>query len=79
MDVINRSAELLVSQVGHLAFDIDRALLLMLLGNFYGLASSLADEKPQDDLPTKQKSGCEADWRWIFVIPFLIKIYPVFH
>ncbi|HED2890734.1 TPA: FliM/FliN family flagellar motor switch protein, partial [Citrobacter freundii] len=53
MDVINRSAELLVSQVGHLAFDIDRALLLMLLGNFYGLASSLADEKPQDDLPTK--------------------------
>lgn len=53
MDVINKSAELLVSQVGHLAFDIDRALLLMLLGNFYGLASSLADEKPQDDLPTK--------------------------
>ena len=53
MDVINRSAELLVSQVGHLAFDIDRALLLMLLGNFYGLASSLADEKSQDDLPTK--------------------------
>lgn len=53
MDVINKSAELLVSQVGHLAFDIDRALLLMLLGNFYGLASSLADEKSQDDLPTK--------------------------
>lgn len=53
MDVINKSAELLVSQVGHLAFDIDRALLLMLLGNFYGLASSLADEKSQDGLPTK--------------------------
>ena len=34
MDIINKNAELMVSQVGHLAFDIDRSLLLMLLGNF---------------------------------------------
>lgn len=56
MDVINKSADLLVSQVGHLAFDIDRSLLLMLLGNFYGLESSLADKNLQDDLPTKTET-----------------------
>lgn len=52
MDVTNKSAVLLMSQVGHLAFDIDRSLLMMLLGNFYGLDSSLR-ENAQDELPTK--------------------------
>lgn len=56
MDIVSKNNELLVSQVGHLAFDIDRALLLMLLGNFYGLESSLSDEEVQDDLPTKTET-----------------------
>lgn len=53
MDVINKNADLLVSQVGHLAFDIDRSLLLMLLGHFYGLDTSSADVRTSDTLPTK--------------------------
>lgn len=56
MDVTNKSAELMVSQVGHLAFDIDRSLLLMLLANFYGLESSLTDNHATDNLPTKTES-----------------------
>lgn len=56
MDVINKSAELIISQVGHLAFDIDRSLLLMLLGNFYGLESTLADKNTSNDLPTKTET-----------------------
>lgn len=53
MDIINKNAELMLSQVGHLAFDIDRSLLLMLLGNFYGLESTLADNISSDGVPTK--------------------------
>ncbi|HFZ8994053.1 TPA: FliM/FliN family flagellar motor switch protein [Citrobacter freundii] len=53
MDIVNKSADLLASQVGNLAFDIDRSLLLMLLGNFYGLETSLANDCHQDQLPTK--------------------------
>lgn len=53
MDVINKNADLLASQVGHLAFDIDRSLLLMLLGNFYGLDASLTEDNSSDHLPTK--------------------------
>lgn len=56
MDVINKNAELMVSQIGHLAFDIERTLLLMLLSNFYGLESTLADKSPHDDFPTKTES-----------------------
>lgn len=56
MDVINKSAELMISQIGHLAFDIDRALLLMLLSHFYGLEATLADHNPHDDFPTKTES-----------------------
>lgn len=56
MDIINKNAELMVSQVGHLAFDIDRSLLLMLLGNFYGLESSLEEAKAHNGLPTKTET-----------------------
>ncbi len=56
MDIINKNAELMVSQVGHLAFDIDRSLLLMLLGNFYGLESSLEEAKSHNGLPTKTET-----------------------
>ncbi|EEW8432912.1 FliM/FliN family flagellar motor switch protein [Escherichia coli] len=56
MDIINKNAEMMVSQVGHLAFDIDRSLLLMLLGNFYGLESSLEEAKAHNGLPTKTET-----------------------
>ncbi|POT58674.1 hypothetical protein C3432_12405 [Citrobacter amalonaticus] len=56
MDIINKNAELMISQVGHLAFDIDRSLLLMLLGNFYGLESTLADNSAADGVPTKTET-----------------------
>lgn len=56
MDVVNKSAELMVSQVGHLAFDIDRSLLLTLLGNFYGLEASLAEINSDDQAPTKTET-----------------------
>ncbi|EEZ0219946.1 TPA: hypothetical protein KKL32_003849, partial [Escherichia coli] len=56
MDIINKNAELMISQVGHLAFDIDRSLLLMLLGNFYGLESSLEEAKAHNGLPTKTET-----------------------
>lgn len=56
MDVINKNADLLSSQVGHLAFDIDRSLLLMLLGNFYGLETTLDDENSLEHLPTKTET-----------------------
>ncbi|CBG87013.1 FliM/FliN family flagellar motor switch protein [Citrobacter rodentium] len=56
MDVINKSAELMISQMGHLAFDIDRSLLLTLLGNFYGLDASLTEINSQDNLPTKTET-----------------------
>lgn len=39
MDVTNKNATLFTSEVGQLAFDIDRQLLLDLLSNFYGLDS----------------------------------------
>ncbi|GKX55764.1 hypothetical protein SOASR030_18760 [Leminorella grimontii] len=51
MDVTNKTAELMASQVGHLAFDIDRPLLLTLLSNFYGLEEARDDASP--DRPTK--------------------------
>lgn len=56
MDIINKNAELMVSRVGHLAFDIDRSLLLMLLGNFYGLESSLEEAKSHNGFPTKTET-----------------------
>lgn len=37
MDVHKKNADLLLSTVGSLAFDIDRPLLLTILNNFYGL------------------------------------------
>jgi flagellar motor switch protein FliM len=56
MDVVNKSADLMVSQVGHMAFDIDRSLLLTLLSNFYGLETALAEINVHDDLPTKTET-----------------------
>lgn len=52
MDVSNKTADLMASQVGHLAFDIDRPLLLTLLSNFYGLEEA-RDDSASPDLPTK--------------------------
>ncbi|MDI4590921.1 hypothetical protein E6C29_29200, partial [Klebsiella pneumoniae] len=37
-------------------FDIDRFLLLMLLGNFYGLESSLEEAKSHNGFPTKTET-----------------------
>lgn len=51
MDITNKTADLMASQVGHLAFDIDRSLLLTLLSNFYGLEEARDDASP--DRPTK--------------------------
>lgn len=57
MDVNNKTAELFNSDVGQLAFDIDRPLLLTLLGNFYGLEGSLDAESPEEnELPTKTET-----------------------
>ncbi|MCS2150680.1 FliM/FliN family flagellar motor switch protein [Scandinavium manionii] len=54
MDVSNKTAELFTSEVGQLAFDIDRPLLLTLLGNFYGLEEDLESESSEEHgLPTK--------------------------
>lgn len=50
MDVRNKSADVLASAIGNLAFDIDRPLLLTLLNNFYGLDAQI-DEKSQPDRP----------------------------
>ncbi len=65
MDIINKNAELMVSRVGHLAFDIDRSLLLMLLGNFYGLESSLEEAKSHNGFPTKTETRLKTASRWI--------------
>lgn len=51
MDVTNKTAELLISSIGHLAFDIDRPLLMTLLNNFYGLEETKDDDV--DKHPTK--------------------------
>lgn len=53
MDVHKKNAELLTSSVGHLAFDIDRPLLLKILNNFYGLEESLQENGQGEVLLTK--------------------------
>lgn len=57
MDVSNKTAELFTSEVGQLAFDIERPLLLTLLGNFYGLEGYLdVPSSEENELPTKTET-----------------------
>ncbi|MRS15538.1 hypothetical protein GJV06_11645 [Enterobacteriaceae bacterium RIT691] len=57
MDVNNKTAELFTSEVGQLAFDIERPLLLTLLGNFYGLEGYLdVQSSEENELPTKTET-----------------------
>lgn len=37
----------------------------MLLGNFYGLESSLEEAKAHNGLPTKTETRLKTVWRWI--------------
>lgn len=53
MDIINKNVELMVFQVGYLVFDIDCFLLLMLLGNFYGLELFFEEVKVYNGLLIK--------------------------
>ena len=55
-DIKNKNADLLVSDRGHLAFDIDRPLLLTILNNFYGLESSENARSHAGRLPTKTEA-----------------------
>jgi len=56
VDIKNKSADLLASPIGHLAFDIDRPLLLTILNGFYGLESNESDNPEAALLPTKTES-----------------------
>lgn len=56
VDINNKSADLLVSGMGHLAFDIDRPLLLTILNNFYGLDSQEDESSHRARLPTKTEA-----------------------
>lgn len=56
VDIKNKNADLLASPLGHLAFDIDRPLLLTLLNNFYGLDSQEAENSQAGQPPTKTEA-----------------------
>ncbi|HAZ76922.1 MULTISPECIES: FliM/FliN family flagellar motor switch protein [Pseudescherichia] len=56
VDIKNKNADLLASHIGHLAFDIDRPLLLTLLNNFYGLESEESASPQAALLPTKTEA-----------------------
>lgn len=51
MDVKNKNANVLASPIGHIAFDINRPLLLTILNNFYGLEDRLTEESAKEALP----------------------------
>ena len=55
-DINNKHADLLMSEKGHLAFDIDRPLLLTILNNFYGLEGSENSCSHAERLPTKTEA-----------------------
>ena len=56
VDIKNKNADLLVSPLGHLAFDIDRPLLLTILNNFYGLEGREDGSSKTARLPTKTEA-----------------------
>lgn len=56
IDIKNKNADLLASDLGYLAFDIDRPLLLTILNNFYGLDSQEAENRNAARLPTKTEA-----------------------
>lgn len=53
MDVHKKNADMLMSDIGNLAFDIDRPLLLTILNNFYGLEETIDDNSDAHVLLTK--------------------------
>ena len=56
IDIKNKNADLLASDLGYLAFDIDRPLLLTILNNFYGLDSQEDESSHTALLPTKTEA-----------------------
>lgn len=56
IDIKNKNADLLASDLGYLAFDIDRPLLLTILNNFYGLDSLQDESSHTARLPTKTEA-----------------------
>lgn len=53
MDIHKKNADMLMSDIGNLAFDIDRPLLLTILNNFYGLEEKIDDNNDTNVLLTK--------------------------
>ncbi len=56
IDIKNKNADLLATDLGYLAFDIDRPLLLTILNNFYGLNSDEDESSHTARLPTKTEA-----------------------
>lgn len=56
VDIKNKNADLLASNLGYLAFDIDRPLLLTILNNFYGLDSQEGESSHTARQPTKTEA-----------------------
>lgn len=51
MDIVQKQAQILTSDVGSLAFDIERSLLLSILNDYYGLNKERQDITPSPEAP----------------------------